>query len=54
MYQQVQQTPKISISFDKNSIWLQEEIEKDAETTGLSTSKIIRKILQEHYYGQYK
>jgi len=41
--------PKISVSFDKNTIYLYNDLMKKAENDGITISKFIRKLLKEYY-----
>lgn len=45
-----QKQPAIKVSFDKNSLDLYEDILRDSSETHITTSGLIRRILQEHYY----
>ncbi len=44
--------PKISVSFDKDTVYLYDDLIEMTERSGITTSKFIRKLLMEHFYGK--
>lgn len=41
--------PKISVSFDRDTIYLYNDLMEKAENDGITISKFIRKLLKEYY-----
>jgi hypothetical protein len=43
--------PKISVSFDKNTIYLYDDLMEITEKSNVTISKFFRKLLKEHLYA---
>jgi hypothetical protein len=43
--------PKISISFDKDTVYLLDDLLEKTTQDSLTISKFIRKLLKEHFYN---
>ena len=43
--------PKISVSFDKDTIYLYDDLIEKTENSSITTSRFIRKLLKENFYG---
>jgi hypothetical protein len=43
--------PKISVSFDKDTIYLYDDLIERTENSSITLSKYIRKLLKEHFYN---